>query len=438
MINRTPISTLPQHDGTEVLVAGFVSVIRVLKRMIFVVVQDRDGSVQVAIARGEGSSTLESTALALTLGSAVTVRGLVAINPSVKLGGIELVASEVDIVGAAEPELPVQEVSAPELQLDWRYLALRRPRNLLIFEVQTTVLHAMRSYWRDNGFLELQSPKLMESASESGAETFSTAYFELGRAYLAQSPQFYKQMAMAAGFDRVFEIGPVFRAEPSLTPRHATEFTSVDAELSWIDSPEDVMHMQQRWLRHVVESVRTEHAPAIERHFGVELRVPALPFPALTMADAHAFLRDVGHVIPAVTKAGDIDPDGERLLARRMLEERGHEFFFLTEYPVSLRPFYHMRDAHRPSVTRSFDLLWKGTEIATGAQREHRYDHLARQADEAGLGASVAYYLDFFRYGCPPHGGFGLGLARVLMLLLGLPNIREAVLLHRSPNRLRP
>jgi aspartyl-tRNA synthetase len=296
----------------------------------------------------------------------------------------------------------------------------------------------MRAYWAAQGFLELQTPKLMESASESGAETFSTRYFELGRAYLAQSPQFYKQMAMAAGFDRVFEIGPVFRAEPSMTPRHATEFTSVDVELSWVDSHEDVMRMEQDWLRHILTTVRAEHGPAIERQFGVGVRVPSLPFPAMTMAEAHARLADAGHVIPAVTKPGDIDPDGERLIARQMLEEQGHEFFFLTDYPVSLRPFYHMRDPNTPGVTKSFDLLWKGTEITTGAQREHRHDVLTRQAQEAGLGASVSYYLDFFRYGCPPHGGFGLGLARLIMLLLGLPSIREAVFLHRSPNRLRP
>ena len=431
MIERIPISALPERAGAEARIAGFVVVVRVLKHVIFAVVQDRSGQVQVTIERGGD----DETALRLTPGSAVTVRGLVAMNPSVKLGGIEVIVSELDIVGPAEPELPIQEESASELQLDWRFLALRRPRNRLVFEVQTTVLRAMRQYWAEHGFLELQSPKLMESASESGAETFSTPYFELGRAYLAQSPQFYKQMAMAAGFERVFEVGPVFRAEPSMTPRHATEFTSVDVEISWIESHEDVMRMEEEWLRHVLATVRAEHGTAIEREFGVQVCVPSVPFPAVTMAEAHAWLREVGHVIPAVTKAGDIDPEGERLIARRMLEERGSEFVFITEYPVSLRPFYHMRDG---GVTRSFDLLWKGTEITTGAQREHRFEKLARQAEEAGLGGSVAYYLDFFRYGCPPHGGFGLGLARLLMLMLGLPSIREAVFLHRSPNRLRP
>ena len=435
---RTPISSLAEHAGAEVKVAGFVVTKRVLKRMIFVVMRDRTGSVQVTVERHDPPESLDATAAELTLGSAVEVRGVATINAAVKDGGIELVASSIDVAGVAEPELPVQEESAAELQLDWRFLALRRPRNMLVLEVQTTIERAMRSYWAERRFIELHSPKLMHSASESGSETFSTPYFELGRAYLAQSPQFYKQMAMAAGLERVFEIGPVFRAEPSMTPRHATEFTSVDVEVSWIESHEDVMRLEEDWLRHVLATVRAEHGAEIERQFGVEVREPAVPFPRLTMAEAHAFLRDAGHVIPTITKAGDIDPEGERIIAGYMMEERGSEFVFVTDYPVSLRPFYHMRDPERPEITRSFDLLWKGIEITTGAQREHRYAPLLRQAQEAGLGDSVAYYLDFFRYGCPPHGGFGLGLGRIVMLMLGLPSIREAVFLHRSPNRLTP
>jgi aspartyl-tRNA synthetase len=296
----------------------------------------------------------------------------------------------------------------------------------------------MRDFWIQRGFVEIHSPKLMHSASESGSETFSMEYFELGKAYLAQSPQFYKQMAMAAGLERVFEIGPVFRAEPSMTPRHATEFTSVDLEMSWIDSHEDVMSFEEEWLRSILQTVSAEHGEEIAKHFGVEVRVPPVPFPRITMEEAHAFLARAGHEIAPATKPGDLDTEGERIIARHMLEERGSEFFFITEYPVSLRPFYHMRDPERPHVTRSFDLLWKGVEITTGAQREHRYEQLARQAQEAGLRESVEYYLDFFRYGCPPHGGLGFGLARMLMLMLGLPSIREATFLHRSPNRLTP
>ena len=437
-VQRIPISALAEHPNGAVTVAGFVTTVRVLKRIIFVVVEDRSGAVQATIGRGDQPAALESTALDLTPGSAVRVHGTAVLNPSVRAGGVEILASAIDVAGWAEAGLPIDETSAGDLQLDWRFLALRQPRNRLVFEVQTTVEAAMRAWWLERGFIELHSPKLMHSASESGSETFSTEYFALGRAYLAQSPQFYKQMAIAGGFERVFEIGPVFRAEPSMTSRHATEFTSVDVELAWIESHEDVMAMEESWLRHVIAAVHGEHGQAIERELGVEVRVPALPFPRISMREAHERLRAGGHTIAPGTKPGDIDPEGERLLTRRVAEEHESEFFFLTDYPVSLRPFYHMRHPDRPELTRSFDLMWRGVEITTGAQREHRYEILARQAAEAGLGESVSYYLDFFRYGCPPHGGFGLGLARVVMQLLGLPNVREAAFVHRSPNRLTP
>jgi len=342
------------------------------------------------------------------------------------------------VVSLAEPGLPIDERSASDLQLDWRFLALRRPENLLVFEVQTTIERAMRHYWTTHEFLELHSPKLMHSASESGADTFSTRYFDLGSAYLAQSPQFYKQMAIAAGFERVFEIGPVFRAEPSLTPRHAAEFTSVDVEMAWVESHEDVMRMEEEWLHSILSEARREHGESVERTFGLPVIMPPSSFPRLRLRDAHALLRELGHEIAPATKPGDIDPAGERVLAQWALDTHGSEFLFLTEYPASLRPFYHMRAEHDASLTKSFDLLWKGVEITTGAQREHRHAVLSRQADEAGLRASVAYYLDFFRYGCPPHGGFGLGLARLVMLMLGLPSIREATFLHRGPTRLTP
>jgi aspartyl-tRNA synthetase len=440
-MQRSPIAALAERDKLEVSIAGFVATVRVLKRMIFVIVQDRTGRVQVTIERsapGTTPTTLEASALGLTIGSAVRVLGTAVANAAVKTGGVELIARSLDVASAAEPGMPIDEHSASDLQLDWRFLALRRPENLLVFEVQTTVERAMREYWATHRFLELHSPKLMHSASESGADTFSTRYFEMGNAYLAQSPQFYKQMAIAAGFERVFEIGPVFRAEPSLTPRHAAEFTSVDVEMAWVESHEEVMRMEEEWLHSILSTVRREHGDAIERTFGVSVIAPPASFPRLTMREAHALLREIGHEIAEATKAGDIDPAGERVLARWALDTHASEFIFLTAYPSSLRPFYHMRSERDQSVTKSFDLMWKGVEITTGAQREHRHDVLSRQAEEAGLAQSVSYYLDFFRYGCPAHGGFGLGLARLVMLMLGLPSIREATFLHRGPTRLTP
>jgi len=314
---------------------------------------------------------------------------------------------------------------------------LRRPENYLIFKVQTTLEMALREYWLQNGFIEINSPKLTGSPSESGAELFELPYFET-KAFLAQSPQFYKQMAMAAGFEKVFEIGPVFRADPSFTSRHMTEFTSIDMEFSWVESEEDVMSFEEHQLQYVYQRVKDLHGEEIKALLGVDVVVPQVPFPRISMEEAIKILKEHDYVIPA-DKKGDIDPGGERVLGQYVKEKYGHDFVFLTDWPFSARPFYHMCREDKPGITRSFDLIASGLEITTGAQREHRYDVLLKQATEKGLSQElIQYYLDFFRYGCPPHGGLAIGLGRLAMVLLGLQNIREAVYIFRGPNRLNP
>lgn len=434
-MERTLIGNLRASTGSSVCIKGWVQTIRDMKKMQFVIVRDHTGSVQVA--REKKGDALSSLISNLTAESAVEVTGMVIANESVKLGGIEIGADEVKVVGPALPVLPIKEDSSLDLRLDWRFLDLRRPVNNLVFQVQTAAEHAMRQFWTNHGFIEIHSPKFMGSASESGAELFRVEYFG-GTAYLAQSPQFYKQMAMAAGFDRVFEIGPVFRANPSFTSRHDTEFTSVDVEVSWIESHNDVMKIEEQWLHHVLQSLKTQHGEAIAKHFGVEVTVPSVPFPRITMTEAYDILAKRGHVLSPETK-GDLDPEGERLICAHVKEQTGHDFVFVTDYPIAVRPFYHMRHEDNPTLTKSFDLLWKGLEVTSGAQREHRYDVLVRQAQEKGLALEpIRHYLDCFRYGCPPHGGYGFGLTRMLMVLLGVKNVREVTYLYRGPNRLAP
>jgi aspartyl-tRNA synthetase len=330
-----------------------------------------------------------------------------------------------------------ENVPSVDFRMDWRYLDLRRPQNLLIFEVQTTLEHALREFWLQNDFMEIHSPKIMGSPSESGAELFQLEYFDR-KAYLAQSPQFYKQMGMAAGFERVFEVGPVFRADPSFTSRHMTEFTGLDMEMSWVDSHEDVMVFTERWLQYAYQRVQEKHGEQIKAAYGFDLQVPAIPFPRISMADAVTALKEAGYELPP-EKKGDLDPGGERALAEYIKKKYSNDFFFLIDWPIQVRPFYHMRHPDNETLTRSFDLIAGGLEIATGAQREHRYEVLKKQALEKGLGLeNIQFYLDFFRFGCPPHGGFGMGLSRLLMVLLQLQNIRETVYLFRGPNRLNP
>lgn len=440
-MDRTLIKDLRAHVSRDVRVQAWAHAVRDQKRVQFLILRDHTGSAQAVVEKSEARAALNQVISALTRESAVTVEGTVVENPVVKMGGVEIQIRALQVESAADPLLPLDPSGPtepnPEVQANWRYLDLRRPENLLIFRVQTAAEHAMREYWTREGFLEIHSPKLMGTPSEGGAELFSLEYF--GRpAYLAQSPQFYKQMAMAAGFDRVFEIGPVFRADPSFTTRHSTEFTGLDMEMSWIISHEDVMRSEERWLRYVLERVRAQFGEAVRQTFGVEVTVPEVPFPRIPMAEALEIVRDRGHILPP-ERRGDLDPTGERLIGEYVAESLGHELAFVTDYPVEVRPFYHMRHEETPRLTKSFDLLWKGVEVTTGAQREHRYDVLLRQAKEKGLNEEpLQFYLDFFRFGCPPHGGFGAGLARMLMVLLGLPNLREATFLFRGPTRLSP
>ena len=380
---RVPIRGLRARAGQTVTIAGWAQALRLQRAMQFVIVRDHTGTVQVTHRRD--GSALETELEGLTVESAVRVTGRVTENPVVSLGGIEIIPERVTVENRAAAPLPVDGNTGPEGRLDWRFLDVRRRAAArLVFAVQTTVERAMREFAYANGCVEMHTPKLMGTPSESGAEVFELGYF--GRsAYLAQSPQFYKQMAIAAGLDRVFEVGPVFRAEPS-------------------------------------------HGEQIREHFGTEVTVPRLPFPRLTMAQARA-------LVPG----SRADFKDERTVSALMTERTGHEFVFITRYPASVRPFYHMRPAAEPDLTCSFDLLWRGLEITTGAQREHRYDVLAGQAAEKGLNTEpIRDYLNCFRYGCPPHGGLGLGLGRLLMAALGLDSIRDVTFLFRGPNRLTP
>jgi len=441
-MERTLARDAGNKIGECIALQGFVQTVRNQKSVQFIILRDHTGLIQIVAERSEANNPLNELIEKLTRESAIRVTGVVMRNPNVKLGQLELQLQTLSVEAMSDGTLPIDLFGKTETEvdkrLDWRFLDLRQPENQLIFRVQTTVEMAMREFWISNGFVEIHTPKIMGSPSEGGAELFTLDYFGQ-TASLAQSPQFYKQMAMAAGMDRVFEIGPAFRADPSFTSRHSTEFTSVDREMSWIDSHHDIMEFEEAWLCHVLQIVREKHGKEIAETFGIEVVVPSRPFPKVSMDEAQKILRDKGYLPPFDTKKGDIDPQGERLLCEYAREQYGHEFLFVTDYPVEVRPFYHMRKQDEPEETKSFDLLWKWMEITTGAQREHRYDILVQQATEKGVDLeSIQFYLDFFRFGCPPHGGFGFGLARLLAAMLNQKSIREVVFLHRGPNRLIP
>jgi aspartyl-tRNA synthetase len=436
------IKNLAALSNGTVTVSGWVDTVRDQKKVQFVVLRDESGAVQLVNPRttdADGAVVADepaTTISALAQGSFITVTGELKHDERVKLGGIEIKLATLTVVTAAIPETPIAADSSLDKRLDWRFLDLRQPKQNLIFRIQTTFEHALRTYWIEHDFIELHTPKLMASASESRAELFEVDYFDT-KAYLAQSPQFFKQMAQSAGFGKVFEVGPAFRADPSFTSRHATEFTSVDAEISWIDSHEDVMQLHEELLVAGFTAVKAKHGEEVLALFGVEVTVPTQPFPRIPLAEAKEIVKGRGYEVPR--DDDDMDPEGERQIAAYVLETYGHEFVFLTDYAASIRPFYHMRPENDQTITNSYDLIFNGTEISTGAQREHRIDVLTAQAIEKGLDPEeLGGYLDFFRYGVPAHGGFGMGLARVLMLMLHQASIREVTYLFRGPTRLEP
>ena len=444
-MERTYVSDAVSAVGRRILVQGFVDNLRDSKNMAFIVLKDITGKIQITIEK-EAHPELCPAIAQLSEDSVISVIGNVTPNDYVKLNGVEVIPESIRIESVAEA-LPIARKAIPatkkkkaverssiDQRIDYRWIDLRTDENQLMFQIQTAMVNSMRQFLLNQNFLEIHTPKLIGAASESGADVFEVKYFDRN-AYLAQSPQFYKQMAMASGFERIFEVGPVFRAEKSNTNRHTTEFTGFDLEFSYIDSYQDVMDMEAKLLTHMLGEISQRFGSRIKETFGTDVIVPTLPFPTIDLADLYEELeKKYGYTVDESEK-GDLTTWAEQLSYRWVRQTYGHEFLFVTGFDAEKRAFYHMRDEN--GVPMGYDLIWRGVEITTGAQREHRYDVLKKLAAEKGLEEDVRFYLEFFKYGCPPHGGFGIGIDRLTMLLLNL-GIKDAMFLFRGPNRLHP
>lgn len=426
---RTRTNELESLIGKEAVVSGFVHAVRNQGKIAFLRLRDESGSIQVVIL---GSNTAAfSTVKSLTTESVIEIQGLVKVAKQVP-EGLEIECQTIQVLSVADPTLPIPvatEKGAEDVDVtkrfDWRWLDLRKPEAHKIFRVWTVLEQGVRQYFAGQGFTQIYAPSLMSAASESGAEVFEVKYFE-NKAYLAQSPQFYKQMAMASGIEKVFMVGPVFRAELSFTTRHMTEFTGWDFEIAYINSHHDVMDTEEAMLKSGFAELKAA---------GLITEEIKVPFVRLPFAEAKVKLKSAG---VTSDKPHDFAPEEERSIAKIVKDESGSDFVFITDYPPEGRAFYHMRDV-ATGLTKGFDLLYKGLEITTGAQREHRYDILVKQAAEKGLSLdSLADYLNFFKYGCPPHGGVGIGPGRIVAQILGLPSVKEATFLPRDVKRLRP
>ena len=411
---------------------GVVEVVRDKKNIQFIVLKDASGKIQVTVDKVQYPEVGEAFAHLLA-GATVLVEGELVKSEYVKLGGQEVLADKVVVTSVAEAS-PIDADTSIDQRIDYRWLDLRQDKNLLMFKVQTLAMDAMRRFLIERDFVEIHTPKLIGAASESGSEVFEVNYFET-KAYLAQSPQFYKQMAISGGLGRVFELAPCFRAEKSHTRKHATEFTSFDLEFSGIESYEDVMNLEAEMITHALREVKAKYGEEIKAQFGIDVVVPTLPFPTIKLSDLYAELeKRYGYTIP-VEEQDDLSTEAEKLCHKFALEKYGHEFLFVTHFGARKRAFYHMR---KNGILQGYDLIWKGVEITSGAQREHRYAELKAVAEEKGLGKDVEFYLNFFKHGCPPHGGFAIGLDRFILNMLELPSIKEVQFLFRGPDRLTP
>lgn len=419
----------------QVTVNGWVQEIRNLGGISFIVIRDRYGTLQVTAPKKKIEPELFQTLTTLPRESVVAITGMVKQSDQTALG-LELIPTALEVFAEAMSPLPLGVVDKvhvePDTRINNRFMDMRRPEIRAVFELKSLLLDLIGEAMREQGFVQVNTPKLVSSGAEGGSTLFQVDYF--GKpAYLAQSPQLYKQMLMSTGLDRVFEMGPAFRAEHSNTVRHVSEFISFDGEMSWIRSQEDVMRTIESIMAYVFPAMAERGARHLEV-LGKEIVTPKMPFPILRYQECLEMLAANGMELQ---DGDDLGTEGEKLIGE-LMAEKGHDMYWIMEYPEREKPFYIMEKEGTP-YSFSFDLDYKGQEISSGGQREHRYEKLVQRMIAKGLDLeSFHSYLDAFRYGMPPHGGWGIGVERLLVKMLDLPNIREAIIFPRDINRLTP
>ena len=427
-------SNIKADDGI-VTVKGWVQDIRNLGGISFIALRDRYGVIQLTLPKKKIDPELFGSITKLSRESVISVVGEVKESNQTELG-VEVIPQSFVLESEAAVPLPlgvIDKVSAElDTRLNNRFMDVRKPEVKAIFELKSMMVELIEEAVRKNGFTQVYTPKIGAAGAEGGAELFKVKYFEKD-AYLAQSPQLYKQILMSTGLDRVFEIGPAFRAENSNTNRHVTEFISFDGEMSWIENEEQVMAMIEEIIDHVLTGLKEKGAKQLAL-LGKEINVPARPYPILTYSECLKIVNDGGLDLK---DGDDLGTDGEKIVGDHMAA-KGCDLYFIAEYPEEAKPFYIM-EKDGTSYSYSFDLDYRGQEISSGGQREHRYEKLVARMEKKGLNPEdFGFYLDAFKYGMPPHGGWGIGIERLLVKMLDLSNIREAILFPRDPARLAP
>ena len=421
----------------EVILSGWVKKIRDLGRVKFIILRDCEGIAQITFKKGVVKDTLFEIIKGLGQEDIISVRGNVVKRENVPQG-VEIIPIEIDIVDKAIRPLPM-DISGNiesnlDVRLDWRVLDLRKPETAAIFKVQAKIVESIMKFLNDNNFLQVFTPCLMGTASESGAEVFPVVYFEKN-AFLRQDPQLHRQLLIAAGFDKIYDLGPNWRAEPSHTPRHLCEYRACAVEFAFMENESDMMRIEEDLIIDTLKTVKNNCQKELGL-LGKEVTIPRTPFPEFKFPEVYDILEEFGKKIEY---GEDYDRESEGILSKYVKEKYGNDFFFVNRFPYKVKPFYVMKVDEEPQWARSVDMIYKGLEQSSGGQREHRYEKIIQQIKEKQMNVnSLEWFTKFFKYGVPPHGGFCLGIERFVKQLLDLNNIREGVLFPRAPERLLP
>ena len=437
MIGRTHYTDEIEHVKGKVALAGWVHDVKDLARIRFIWLRDRGGIAQVTIVKSEASPELLRISETLGKEDVIAVEGSIVEKRVAKVGS-EIKPVKIELITKAEAAAPLDMSGKIEsnldARLDWRVVDLRRPENSAIFQIQSKLTEGMQEYLSQNGFLQVFTPCLLGGTSEGGAEVFKLDYF--GReAFLRQDPQLHRQLCIAAGLDKIYDLGPNWRAELSHTTQHLCEHRGMAVEFGFIADERDVMRVEEEVAVAGLKKVESD-CKAELMLLGVELHVPKTPFPEMRYPEVYRILEECGKKVPY---GSDIGKEGEAILSKHVLEKHGAEAFFMNRYPSKVKPFYVMRVDEEPIWARSVDFLYKGIEQSSGGQREHRYGKIIEQMKEQNVNREgMKWFTDPFKFGVPPHGGFCLGIERFTMALLGKENIKETTLFPRTPERLLP
>jgi nondiscriminating aspartyl-tRNA synthetase len=428
---------LLNHKGEEVIIAGWVENVKELPNLRFIILRDRSGVAQVTVNKKNSPQEIVKISEKINLQDVILVEAtvpqkqLAKIGPEVEPKGIEVLSRSatplpMDISGEADTQL--------DTRLDWRVLDLRNPKNLAVFKIQAKLIEGLEEWLRKNGYIQVSTPSIIGGVSEGGSEVFKIDYYG-SPASLRQDIQLHRQLTMAAGFDKMFEFGPNWRAEMSHTPNHLSEHRSVVVELSFISDELDTERVEEQLVAHALGRVSSECKTELEL-LGKRLEKPSTPFPEIRFPQIYEILKEYGKEIPF---GEDLNREGELTLSKYMFEKTKNDFFFINRFPFNVKPFYVMRVDDDPTWARSVDLVYRGVELSSGGQREHRYEKLMEQVRLKNLTESeISWFTENFKYGVPPHGGFSIGIERLTKQILGIENLREAVLFPRTPERLKP